>query len=136
MGLYFMNIESLFPLFLILAVLVLAFALEAAVMAAFKLRKFWPSLGLSVWLNLTSFLLIYFLAKPFLSALGYDIGKASGLNLEFQVIGFLWWFSVVVEGLLLSLFLRKVERRRIFIAAIVMNLASFIFLYVFDVISH
>lgn len=131
-----MNLESLLPFFLLLAFLLFAFAAEAAVMAFFKLKKFWRAFGISVMLNLASLALIYFLAAPFLSFLGYDIGKPNGLNMQIQVILFLWWFAVVTEGLLLSLFLRNQKKSQIFLASIAMNTASFAFLYVFDIISH
>lgn len=131
-----MNIESLLPFFLLLAVLLLAFALEAAVMAFFKLKKFWPAFGISIPLNLVSLALVYFGAVPFLSALDYGIGKPNGLTMQVQVILFLWWFSVMVEGLLLSLLFRRQNKRPVFLAAIFMNLASFVFLYVFNLISH
>lgn len=131
-----MNIESLLPLYILLAVFLLAFAAEAAVMTLFKLKKFWPAFVLSLFLNVVSFSLIYFLARPFLSSLGYDIGKFNGLNLQAQVIAFLWWFCVMVEGSLLTLFLRRSANSRVFVVAALMNLGSFIFLYVFDIVSH
>lgn len=131
-----MNIESLLPFFLLLAVLLFAFAVEAAVMAFFKLKKFWPAVGVSLLVNLASLALIYFLAAPFLSLLGYDIGKPNGLNMQVQVILFLWWFAAVTEGILLSLFLRRQKKPQIFLVSVVMNTASFVFLYVFDIISH
>lgn len=113
-----------------------AFVLEAAVMVLFKIKKFGAAFGISIIVNLISLALLYFLAGRFLSALGYDIGKPNGLNTQFQVVAFLWWFCTVAEGLLLSLFLRRQPREKIFLASALMNLASFVFLYLFDIISH
>lgn len=131
-----MNIESLLPLFLLLAVFLAAFLLEALVIVSFKLKKFWAALGISLLVNLVSLALLYFVAGPVLSALGYDVGKPSGLNRQLQVVLFLWWFSVVAEGGLLWLFLRRPEKKSAFLASIIMNLVSFLFLYLFDLINH
>lgn len=131
-----MNLESLLPLFILLAVFLLAFATEALVMAFFKLKKFLPAFGISVVVNLASLVLLYFFASRFLSVLHYDIGKPNGLNTQFQVMAFLWWFCTMTEGIFLSLLLRREQKEKVFLVAAVMNLASFVFLYVFDVISH
>lgn len=123
-------------LLLLLGFFAVVFAIEADVLSSFKLQPFWAALGLSVLLNLVSFALLYFAASALLSLLGYETAGLDGLNRQPQVILFLWWFSVVAEGLLLLAFLRKAEPKRILIAAILMNVLSFLFLYGFVEFSH
>ena len=131
-----MNFESLLPFFVILGVFLFAFFLEAIVVYAFKIKTFWKALGITIVVNLVSLLLIYFLAAAFLSKLGYEIGQFNGLNLQPQVIAFMWWFSSIAEGLLLQFFTGKHERKKAFTAAIIMNAISYLFLYFFITNSH
>lgn len=126
-----MNIESLDLFLLVLAPFLAVFVIEALVIYFFKLKGFWISLGLSIVVNLLSFALIYFAAAPLLSLLGYDLGKFNGLNLSLPVVSFLTWFSIIVDGVLLQLFNRQLDRKRIFIASIVMNILSYFFFYFF-----
>lgn len=126
-----MNIESLDLFLLVLAPFLAVFIIEALVIYFFKLKGFWVSLGLSIVANLLSFALIYFAAAPLLSLLGYDLGKFNGLNLSLPVVSFLTWFSIIVDGVLLQLLNRQLDRKRIFIASIVMNILSYFFFYFF-----
>jgi len=131
-----MSIESLTPFLIVLAIFLIAFLIEALVLYFFKLKKFWASFGISVLVNLVSLTLIYYVAAAVLHALGYDMGKYNGLNLQLPVVAFLWWFSVVVEGLLLCFFFSRDELKRAFIASIFMNFLSMLFLYAFIINSH
>lgn len=131
-----MTIESFLPFLLILAPFLIAFTLEAAVMAVYKLKPFWACLGISVLVNLVSIALLYFVASAILSLFGYDTANFNGFILAPQSVVFLCWFSIIAEGLLLRLFIRKARRKTIFLASIVMNALSFLFLYFFIVNSH
>jgi hypothetical protein len=130
---FFMNIESLLPFILLFSPFILAFIIEALVIYFFKLRPFLTSLGISVLVNLISIALIHFIASFILSKIGYEL---NGLNLQVQVLFFLCWFSIVTEGFILQLLIKKTERKKIFTASIVMNAISFLFLYFFIEYSH
>jgi hypothetical protein len=131
-----MNFESLDLFLLVLAPFIAIFIIEALVIFFYKLKGFWRSLGLSILINLVSFALIYFIAAPFLSLLGYDLGKFNGLNLSLPVVSFLTWFSIIVDGILLQVLNRQLDRKKIFIASIVMNVLSYFFFYFFIINSH
>ena len=131
-----MSIESLVPFLILLGLFLVAFLIEALVLYFSRLKKFWPSFGISVVVNIFSLLLNYFVASSLVSRLGYDSSQFSGLNLQLPVVAFLWWFSVVVEGGLLCFFFSAHERKKVFLASILMNFLSFLFLYVFIVNSH
>lgn len=131
-----MNLESLDLFLLVLAPFLAVFVIEALVMFFFKLRGFWASLGLSILVNLISFILIYFAASPFLSLLGYDLGKFNGLNLSLPVVSFLTWFSIVIDGIMLQVLNRQLDRKKIFVASIVMNILSYFFFYFFIINSN
>jgi Na+/melibiose symporter-like transporter len=128
-----MNIESLLPFILLFSPFILAFIVEALVIYFFKLRPFLTSLGISVLVNLISIALIHFVASAILSKIGYEL---NGLNLQVQVLLFLCWFSIVVEGFVLQFLLKKPEKKKIFLASITMNALSFLFLYFFIEYSH
>ena len=131
-----MDIESIVPFLLILAPFAIAFFLEALVIYFFKLRGFWASLGFSILINLVAIAFIYFVGSPLLGALGYDMGQFNGLNLPIQVVAFLCWLSILIDGVLLQLVLRKQDKKRIYLASIVMNILSYLFLHFFIVYSH
>ena len=128
-----MNMESFVPFILIFAPFIIAFLLEAIVLYFFRLKKFWGSVGLSFLVNLVSIVLVYFVASLVLSKVGYEF---NGLQLDVPVVTFLWWFSIIAEGLLLKPFTRGLETKRIFMASILMNTISYLFLYLFIVYSH
>jgi hypothetical protein len=128
-----MNIESLAPFFLILAPFAIAFLLEALVLYFLRLKTFWGSIGTSILLNLLSIAPVYFISSFVLSKIGYEF---NGLQLDIPVVAFLWWFSIVVEGLLLRPFTRGKETKSIFTASILMNTLSYLFFYFFIVYSH
>ena len=131
-----MDIESVMPFVLILAPFAIAFFLEALVMYFFKLKGFWTSIGLSILINLISIAIIYFIGSPLLGALGYEVGQFNGLNLQLQVVVFLCWLSILIDGLLLQLLVRKQDKKRLYISSIVMNILSFLFLHLFIFFSH
>lgn len=133
MGFLFMNIESLLPFILLFSPFILAFIVEALVIYSFKLRPFLTSLGISVLVNLISIALIHFVASFILAKIGYEL---NGLNLQVQVLLFLCWFSIVVEGFVLQFLLKKPEKKKIFLASVAMNALSFLFLYFFIEYSH
>ena len=128
-----MNIESLLPFILLFSPFLLAFIIEAAVIYFFKLRPFLTSLGISFLVNIFSIALIHFFASYVLSKIGYEL---NGLNLPIQVILFLCWFSILVEGFLLKLLIKNEVKKTVFIASIVMNVFSYLFLYLFIEYSH
>ena len=131
-----MNVESLLPFLLILAPFLAAFFIEALVIYFFKLKSFWASVGISIVINLISTTLVYYAAGAILGKLGYEIGQFNGLNLPIQAIAFIWWFSVIADGLMLQLFIKAPEKHKIFIASIVMNALSYAFLHLFIEYSH
>ena len=130
---FFMNIESLAPLLLILAPFLIAFFMEALVINFFKLKSFWPAVGVAIIINLLSIGLVYFIASFILSKVGYEF---NGLQLALPVVAFIWWVSIIAEGLLLRLFCRNQKREKLFQASIVMNTISYLFLYFIVVNSH
>lgn len=131
-----MNVESLAPFLLIIAPFLLAFLLEAIIIYSFKLAKFWQSLALAVLINLVTGLVLYFGAGAVLELLGYDLAQFNGLQLQIQVLVFLFWMSIVADGLLMILLFRNSKQEKIFIVSGLMNLLSYLFLYIFILNSH
>lgn len=131
-----MDVESFVLFLLLLAPFAIAYFIEALVIYFFKLRKFWASIGISLLINLLSLAVIYFIGAPVLGKLGYEIGQFNGLNVEMQIVVFLCWLSILIDALLLQVFCRGQEKKRIFTASIVMNLLSYLFLHFFIVYSH
>ncbi|HZH67424.1 MAG TPA: hypothetical protein VEY10_21205 [Flavisolibacter sp.] len=128
-----MNAESLLPFLFIIAPFAIAFILEAIVLYYFRLQPVKRIIGITIAINLISVGIIFFAAMPLLAKLGYQF---NGLNLPPQLVVFLWWFSSVVDGVTLTLFLRKHDKARLFMASILMNFLSYLFLYIFIVNSH
>ena len=128
-----MNIESLLPFLLIIAPFAIAFFTESLVIYYFRLQRIWGAIGIAVAINLVVLAIIFFAVMPLLAKLGYEF---DGLYLHIQVVAFLGWFSSVADGLLLTLFLHKQNRSKIFAASILMNFLSYLFLYIFIVNSH
>ena len=129
-----MSFESL--LLVLFGVLLLAFFIEALVIYFFKIKLFWNSVGVSIVVNLISFTLFYYLGSAFLTKLGYDAVQLNGLNLPFRGIAFLWWFTTVVEGVVLQLLSPKQKKRDIYLASMIMNAISLFFLHFFIENSH
>ena len=127
-----MNTESIVPFLLIIAPFAIAFLIEAIVLYFFKLKSFGRSVIISFTINLFSLAVLYGFGL-LMGKLGYEF---NGLRLPVQVILTLWWVSVIVDALLLQLFLRKAEKRILFVASIVMNSFSYLFLYFFITNSH
>jgi hypothetical protein len=128
-----MNIESLVPFLLILAPFAIAFLLEALVLYFSRLMSFWGSIGTSFLINILSIALVYFIASFILSRIGYEF---NGLQLELPVVAFLWWISIIAEGLLLRPFTRGKDKNSVLVAAILMNTLSYLFFYLFVIYSH
>ncbi len=128
-----MNIESVRLFAILLAPFAIAFLIEALVLYFYKLKGFWMAICISVLINLVTIAVIFYVVMAVLGMLKYEI---NGLHLPPQVVLFLWWFSSIAEGLLLQIFLRKVEKKRLFSASIIMNALSYLFLYLFIVNSH
>jgi hypothetical protein len=127
-----MNIESLTPFLLIIAPFFIAFLLEALVIYFFKLRQFWPSVGISFLINLLALLVLY-VGCLLLTKIGYELNV---LQFPIQVTLFLWWLSMITDGILLQLLSRREEKKRIYLTSIVMNSVSYLFLYFFISNSH
>lgn len=132
---FFMDVESFVPFLLILAPFALAFFIETLVLYFFKLKSFWAGFGIIILINLVALAIIYYAGGPLLGKLGYA-GQFNGLDLPLQVIAFLCWLSIIIDGLLLSLFLKQQEKKRIYTASIIMNILSFLFLHLFIAFSH
>jgi len=127
-----MNVQSVTPFLLIIAPFVIAFLLEALVIFFFKLKRLWPALGISILINLVALAVLYG-ASLAIGQLGYHL---NGLRLPYPVFFTFWWLSVIVDGLLLQVFSRRSDARKIYLASIVMNTLSFVFLYLFISNTH
>lgn len=127
-----MNVESIVPFILIITPFAIAFLLEALVIYFFKLKSFWAAVGVAYLMNLLSLAVLYG-CSLLLGKLGYEF---NGLRLPVQVMLALWWVSVIADALLLQLFAKKAEKSRVYFSSLVMNVFSYLFLYVFIVNSH
>ena len=128
-----MEFESIRPfLYIILQTIGFVFLLEALVIYFFKIKTFWTALGVSVLINILSFVVLYG-GATLTGKLGYEF---NGLQLPLQVMAFLWWISVIADALLLKLLSRKAEKKDYFLPSIVMNTFSFLFLYFFVINSR
>lgn len=128
-----MELESLRPFILIIAqTLGFVFLTEAVTIYFFKLKPFWPAVGIAIVVNLLAFVVLYGGAM-LTGKLGYEF---NGLQLPLQVMLFLWWLSVLTDGLLLQLFVRHADKQRLFLTSVVMNTLSYLFLYFFVINSQ
>lgn len=127
-----MNIESILPFLLIIGLFVFAFFAEGVVLYFFKVKHFWASIGTSFVVNILSLLVLYACAS-LVGKLGYEL---NGLRLPVQVTLFFWWVSVFADALLVQWFAPKTETHRIYLASVVMNSLSYLFLYFFIANSH
>lgn len=127
-----MNAHSLLPIFLVVAPFAVAFLLEAVVIYFFKFKRLLPSVGISVFVNILSLGLLY-ISSQLLLKLGYNF---DGLRVPLQIVFAFWWLSIVMDGLLLQLFLPQVQRKTIYLASLVMNTVSYLFLFFFIANSH
>jgi hypothetical protein len=127
-----MNLETVSPFLLIVAPFFVAFLLEAFVIYFFRLKRFWASAGIAFLINLLSLGVLYG-SSLLVGKLGYEF---NGLQLPLQVVLFLWWLSIVADGILLRFFAKNTERKRIYLCSIVMNTLSYFFLYFFITNSH
>lgn len=127
-----MNIQSIYPFLLIIAPFAIAFLLEAFVLYFLKIKRFWPSVGVSAAINLLALAVLYG-ASLLMGKLGYEF---NGLQLPLQVMVALWWVSVIVDALLLRRFSKTLPLQRIYLSSILMNTVSYLFLYFFIANSH
>ena len=128
-----MNAQSLVPILLLIMPFVLAFLIEALVIYFFKLYSFWRAIGFSFIINILTIGIMAFAVVPIIGKLGYTI---DGLQSPPPVFVFLWWVSAVVDGFLLMLLPPRKKNQSVFIASILMNAVSYLFLYFFIVYSH
>lgn len=119
-----MNFESIVPLLLPVALILILFQLEALVLFFFKMKSFLGSLGVSALVNVMSLVVLYGVGHYVVPLFGYDVN-----GFPLPVVALLWWTSIVGEGFFLQLFIKKGDRARIFQAAIVMNTVSFLFFF-------
>lgn len=122
-----MQVESYYPFLLVIAPFALAYFSEALVIYLFRLKRFWPALGIAVLSNVFSLLVLYG-CSWFLGRLGFPL---NGLLLPVQVVLFFWWLSVLTDGLMLQLFKKDAPTEKIYWCSIVMNSFSWLFLYFF-----
>ena len=127
-----MNVESIYPFLLIVAPFAIAFFMEALVIYFFRIKVFWAAIGSSLVVNLVSLAVLYG-SSLLLGKLGYEF---NGLLLPLQVILFLWWLSVITDGILLQLFSSKTNKKTVYTASIVMNTVTYLFLYFFITNTH
>lgn len=125
----FQNLQNF--LFIIIQTVGIVILLEAVVIYFFKIKRFWPALGVISLINLLSFGLL-FLAAILPGKLGYEL---NGLHLPLPVMVFFWWVSVMADGLLLQLIAPRAEKQTVYLASTLMNTASFLFLYFFVINS-
>jgi hypothetical protein len=126
-----MNFDSFLPFILIVAPFAIAFFMEALVIYFFKLKKFWPAIGIAFFINLVSLAVLY-AGSMLMTKLGYEF---NGLRLPLQVVLALWWLSVISDAVLLQ-FISRTEKAAVYRSSIVMNLISYFFLYFFIIGSH
>ena len=122
-----MQFENYYPFLLILAPFAIAYLLEALVIYFFRLKRFWPAIGVSVLINLLTLLILYG-SSLLLGKLGYQL---NGLLLPLQVVLLFWWLSILTDGYLLQLLTKKAKTERIYLCSILMNTLSWILLYFF-----
>ena len=122
-----MQFENYYPFLLILAPFAIAYLLEALVIYFFRLKRFWPAIGVSVLINLLTLLILYG-SSLLLGKLGYQL---NGLLLPLQVVLLFWWLSILTDGYLLQLLTKKAKNERIYLCSILMNTLSWILLYFF-----
>jgi hypothetical protein len=128
-----MNIESLVPFAIIITPFAIAFFIEALVIYFFKIKSFWAAIGFSLLINLITVTIIFYMVTVLLGQLNYEF---NGLHLPIPVVLFLWWFSSVVDGLLMQLFFVNIEVKLLYRASILMNALSYLLLYIIIVNSH
>jgi hypothetical protein len=102
----------------------LAIVLEAVVMLLFKIDKAGKVFLYSLIVNLAS-LGIGYATLPLIRQIGYGV-TTSGLILRWVVM---FSITVLVEGILLMLLTKKKPREKIWLAVVVMNLVSYVLLY-------
>jgi len=122
-----MRFESFYPFLLLVAPFAFAHFAEAMVIYFFRMKPFWASVGFSLFINLLTLVVLYG-CSVLLGKLGYAL---SGLQVPPPVMLFFWWLSVVTDGFLLRLVLKKASTNSLFLCSLVMNTISWLFLYFF-----
>ncbi len=110
-------------LWILFVILLLVILIEAVVMFLFKLNNFGKTLLHSSFVNVVSTILGYII-----------ISFQDSYNNKISSFG--QWFiffgaTVIIEGLLLMLLYTKTPKGKLWLVTIVMNLASYLFLYLF-----
>ncbi|HWC54807.1 MAG TPA: hypothetical protein VG676_14565 [Chitinophagaceae bacterium] len=115
------GIGSVSDVFLILLlILLVVILLESVVMLIFKINNFWKSFIHSACVNICS------------TIAGYVILSQNFFNEKISSLG--QWFiffaiTIVIEGLLMMLLYTKMPRARLWLVTLVMNIVSYLFLY-------
>jgi len=105
--------------------MVFAIFAEAVVMLLFKLNRFGKCLLDSSIVNIASLVVGFMIFES-------RLVRGEGRNGDLSLPSWLTLFAItaIVEGLLLMLLNRKLPRARIWLASIVMNLVSYLALYI------
>ena len=106
----------------LLAFMVVCGLLEGLIIYIFKIRKYWTAVGHALLVNIVS-LMAGFLVLPFFN--NYDNDRVA--LIKFLSITFI--VTVIIEGILLKVLNKKIFWKSIFAAAIIMNLLTYIILY-------
>ncbi|MFI5185280.1 MAG: hypothetical protein ACHQF0_00990 [Chitinophagales bacterium] len=123
-GPYLTPVDSATPTTLIIFMLFTIFA-EAVVMLLFKLNRFGKCILDSSIVNIASLIVGFII---FQAGLVRAQGRDANLSLPSWLI--LFALTTVVEGFLLMLLNRKLPRARIWLTSIVMNLVSYLILFI------
>ncbi len=124
--------ESVYPFLLVVAPFAIAFLIEAVVIFLFRVKRFWPALGVSLAINILSLAALY-LGSLLAGKMGYAL---DGMVVPLPVLFFFWWLSVMADGLLLQLFTRGQNSERLFLCSVIMNTLAWLFLYLFIVTTR
>lgn len=108
---------------ILIVAMIVVILVEAGVMTSFKLNNFKRSLAHSAIINVASL------------AAGFALLPMLDFTDREQIWEWLIFFAstVLIEGLLLMLMNRNIARQKLWLAVIVMNLATYILLYLFFV---
>ncbi len=110
-------IGSLVCLFFVVCIL-----FEAVVIKLFRLNRFGRAIASAALVNIASIAVMY-MVWPLISRMDIDEDKV------FPLLPLLFITAILVEGLFLWLLNRKVEAKKLFLIAAVMNTVSFGMLY-------
>jgi hypothetical protein len=118
----------LLPIVLLVSFVAISF-LEAWIMYLFKINRFRKALGQSFIVNLCSFLMGIVINEIKGNSI-FDAGYNPGANL-FSLWLIYFTVTVVTEGLVMMLLNRKTPWLKLWTCTLVMNICSYIMLYLF-----